>query len=180
MFMNYSDYDFVPTQKQVDEVKSYYEKNMAQIKELQMYNDMLVEKYLKIIKGQFTVPFVFDRKFYDNSIKYFNDKSFKEGKQNFEYLRDTLKDYISKDIKIVDIIIMGYEFYGCEVRFKLGDDEYELEIPIVGNLHMGVVRYDDYVDWDKGKFRLLKKISGHSWSTIWCDYDFEKIRGVIC
>ena len=105
MFMNYSDYDFVPTQKQVDEVKSYYEKNMAQIKELQMYNDMLVEKYLKIIKRQFTVPFVFDKKFYNNSINYFKNKD-KEGKQNFEYLRDTLKDYISKDIKIVDMLIM--------------------------------------------------------------------------
>ena len=179
MFNDYSDYDFVPTQKQVDEVRSYYEKNLAQIKELKMYNDMLVGKYLKIIKGQFTVPFVFDKKFYNNCIKYFKDKD-KEGKQNFEYLRDTLKDYISKDLKIVDILIMGYEFYGCGVRFKLGDDEYELEIPIVGNLSEHIVRYDDYVDWDKGKFRLLKKTSEHSWSTIWCDYDFEKIRGVIC
>ena len=42
-----------------------------------MYNDMLVEKYLKIIKGQFTVPFVFDKKFYDSAMKYFKDKSFK-------------------------------------------------------------------------------------------------------
>ena len=87
MFINYSDYDCVPTQKQVDEVKSYYEKNLAQIKELQMYNDMLVDKFLAVVKGQFTVPFVFDKKFYDNSIKYFHDKSFKEGKQNFEYLQ---------------------------------------------------------------------------------------------
>ena len=180
MFNSYNDYDCVPTQKRVDEVKSYYEKNLAQIKELQMYNDMLVEKYLKIIKGQFTVPFVFDKKFYDNAIKYFKDKSFKEGKQDFEYIRDTLKDCISKDIKIVDMLIMGYEFYGCEVIFKLGDDEYGLEIPIVGNLSEHIIRCDDYVDWDKGKFRLLKKTSEYSWSTIWCDYDFEKIRGVIC
>ena len=123
MFNDYSDYDFVPTQKQVDEVRSYYEKNLAQIKELKMYNDMLVGKYLKIIKGQFTVPFVFDKKFYNSAIKYFKDKD-KEGKQNFEYLRDTLKDYINKDLKIVDMLIMWYEFYGCEVRFALGDDEY--------------------------------------------------------
>ena len=176
----FDDYNFVPTQKQVDEVKSYYEKNLAQIKELQLYNDMLVGKYLRIIKGQFTVPFVFDKKFYNNCIKYFKDKSFKEDKQNFEYLRDTLKDYISKDLKITEILIVGYEFYGCSVRFKLGNDEYELEIPIVGNLSEHIVRSDDYVDWDKGKFRLLKKTIECSWSTICCDYDFEKIIGVIC
>ena len=178
----FNDYDFVPTQKQVDEVKSYYEKNLAQIKELQMYNDMLVGKYLKIIKGQFTVPFVFDKKFYNDAIKYCNkkDKENKEGKQHFEYIRDILKDYISKDIKIVEMLIRGYEFYGCEIMFTLGDNEYELYIPIVGNLSEHIVRYHDCIDWDVGKFKLLKKTSGCSWSTIWCDYDFEKIRGVIC
>jgi hypothetical protein len=153
---------------ELKQLKDLYTANVNEIYRLQQTNKYLKRNILDVMHTKLRMPFVFS----DNVFR----KAQKNDKKYYDVILDLLQEYISKDIDKYEVIMCGYDDHGAELRFTLDDTDYQLYVPICRNISESSAISGDYIDYDIVNYRIFKRTSKCSWSSICCSDNIEDIK----
>jgi hypothetical protein len=187
--MNYYDDDNNNNSK-INTLLSYYKSNNDKIAELKITNTLLQKEVTSLMREKFYTSILtnISESEYSNITKYIN-KTIKRGDEKYKSTK-TLYDFILKelqtistDIKSIKNIIVrvgnGYRTIAMNLIFDIGDNEYELCVPMPQKITVDDVFHSDYIDMDVNKFQLYIHSSKVSWTRIWVGEDIGQISNDI-
>ena len=187
--MNYF-YDDNNNDNSINTLISYYKSNNDKILELNTINNLLKNEVTSLMCQKFYPSILtnIDESEYSNITKYIN-KTIKRGDEKYKSTK-TLYDCvmselhkISTDIKTIKNIIprMGsaYNTISINLIFEIGDNEYELYVPLPHKLNVNDIFHSNYIDMSVNKFQLYIHSSSSSWTRIWVGEDISKISSEI-
>lgn len=153
---------------ELKQLKGLYDANVNDIYRLQQTNKYLKRNILDVMHSTLRTPFLFSDKVFRKAQN--NDKD------NYNIILDLLQEYISKDIDKYEVLMCGYDDHGAELRFTLDDTDYQLYVPICQNISESSAISGDYIDYDIVNYRIFKRTSKCSWSSICCSDNIEDIK----
>lgn len=162
-------YDY--TNVKIDELKqlkTLYSSNLGDIYRLQQTNKYLKRNILDVMHSTLRMPFLFSDKVFRKAQN--NDKD------SYNIILDLLQEYVSKDIEKYKVLMCGYDDHGAELRFTLDDTDYQIYVPICQNISESSAISGDYIDYDIVNYRIFKRTSKCSWSSICCSDNIEDIK----
>lgn len=186
-FYNEDDNNYEST---INTLLSYYKSNNDKIAELNTTNTLLKKEVVSLMSKTFYSSILtnISESDYHNIAKYIN-KTIKRGDEKYKSTRDLYNcvlselQKISTDIKsIKDVIVRignGYRTIAINLIFSIGDNEYELYVPMPQKITVDDVFYQDYIDMDVNKFQLYIHSSKCSWTRIWVGEDISQISNDI-
>lgn len=157
---------------ELKQLKDLYIANVGDIYRLQQTNKYLKRNIIDVMRTTLRPPFLFSDNVFVKAQKNDND----DNKKYYDCILDLLQEYISKDIKKYEVIMCGYDNHGAELRFTLGDADYQLYVPICQNISETSAMSGDYIDYDIVNYRIFKRTSKCSWSSICCSDNIEDIK----
>lgn len=166
---------------------SYYKSNNDKIAELNTTNALLQKEVASLMNKTFYSSILtnISESGYSDIIKYINkkitrdDEKYKSTKTLYDCILAELNKF-STDIKSIKNIIMriGSSYYNTiaiNLIFDIGDNEYELYVPMSQKITVEDIFYHDYIDMDVNKFQLYIHSSKSSWTRIWVGEDISQI-----
>ena len=182
MFYDYEEKQPIDT---FDTLVSYYKSNTAKIEELNVTNELLKLQATELMRNEQPLVLYFETKTYTKVQKYLNKdikrghEDYKDAKSAYDYILKILQDKISPDIKKIDKIIQrigfSYSTVGEEICFTVGQNEYELHVPISKNLRVDDIFRGDYIEVNANKYQLYARTSNCSITRIWTGVDLDKL-----
>jgi hypothetical protein len=170
----------------INTLLSYYKSNNDKITELNTTNSLLKREVASLMSKTFYSSILtnISESDYHNITKYIN-KTIKRGDEKYKTARDLYNcvlselQKISTDIKsIINITTRlggGYRTIAFNIYFSLNDNEYELYVPMLQQITIEDVFYQDYIDMDVNEFQLYIHSSKCSWTRIWTGIDIGQI-----
>ena len=186
--MNYYDND--NNNDTINTLISYYKSNNDKIAELNTTNTLLKQEVVSLMSKKFYMSILTDisESDYSNITKYINktikrgDEKYKSTKDLYNCILDELQK-ISTDIKSIKNIIIrignGYSTIAINLIFDIGNNEYELYIPMPQNITVNDIFYSNCIDMDVNKFQLYIHSSKVTWTRIWVGEDISQISNEI-
>lgn len=166
---------------------SYYKSNNDKIAELNTTNALLQKEVASLMNKTFYSSILtnISESGYSDINQYINkkitrdDEKYKSTKTLYDCILAELNK-ISTDIKSIKNIIMriGSSYYNTiaiNLIFDIGDNEYELYVPMSQKITVEDIFYHDYIDMDVNKFQLYIHSSKSSWTRIWVGEDISQI-----
>lgn len=157
----------------VSKLKERFEGLKKQEEDIKFYEDAVIDKFISKIKNTMNMQFPFTNDFF----KGLCNKKHEKHDDNIKLTLQTLQKNISKKIThIDDVLYVGFNMYGVNVCFSVDDVNYELIIPVRQNLCRENIVTDNYINWNAGKFILLKQDEKYNccWNTVWSGYDLAE------
>ena len=160
----------------INNLKERFDRLQKQKEDIKFYEDAVVNNFIDSVRNSFNPQFPFDVQFFKSLWKKDNEYHDK----NMDILITILQGHLCEKIKEIDnVVVYGYDMYGICVYFTVKEGSFELIIPIKQNIsrHNCVFENNGNIDvnWDIGKFRLLKQDERYncSWTTVWSGYDLD-------
>lgn len=182
MFYDYEEKQPIDT---FDTLVSYYQSNTAKITELNVTNELLKRQATALMRNEQPLALYFETKTYTKVQKYLNKnikrghEDYKDAKSAYDYILKILQDKISLDIKKLDKIVerigFAYTTISEELYFTLGENEYELHVPISNNLRVDDIFRGDYIDTYANQYQLYARTSSCCVKQIWHGKDLDKL-----
>ena len=135
-------------------------------KDLEFYEDAVVNKFIREVRDEFLIQFPFASKFFKDVID--------GDKDNRKMVEDIIHKFLCKDAQINDYMQVGLPMYAISIYFKVGEDEFDLQVPLRECISRQCCVFDDYIDWNIGAYQLRRRTSEFSWETIWMGYDLKE------
>ena len=157
----------------VDKLKERFNNLKKQEEDIKFYEDAVIDKFIDEIKNTINMQFPFNNDFFRGLC----NKKHEKHDDNIKLTLHMLQKYISEKITCIDdVLSVGFDMYGVNVCFSVDNANYELIIPVRQNLCKGNVVTDNYIDWNAGKFILLKQDEKYDccWNTVWSGYDLAE------
>lgn len=150
----------------VKELRGRYNKLEEQKMDLEFYQRACVDKFYVALKSEWLPQFPFDKKFF---------KGVLDGdKENTEWCVAILQQHLCDKIKKIDkVVCCGFHMYAISCHFTVDDKKYSVTIPIRDNIQRSDFIFDNYVNWDIGRYEVLMEESEHSWLVLWGGYDLD-------
>jgi len=153
---------------ELKELIELYNNNTAEINKLNFYNERIKEQVLEALKRTELKPYMpFKEETWSKLIKYVNkdikrgDADYKSAKAVYSFILDILQDNISPYIVSINKIVnkYGYDFTLVShlIYFNIGDDEYELQVPVLSNLTIKDIYINGYFSTSSARFSLLRR-----------------------
>ena len=183
--MNYYD-DDNNNNSNINTLISYYKSNNDKIAELNTTNALLQKEVASLMNKTFYSSILTNiiESGYSDINKYINkkitrdDEKYKSTKTLYDCILAELNKF-STDIKSIKNIIMRvgryYNTIAINLIFDIGDNEYELYVPMSQKITVEDIFYHDYIDIDVNKFQLYIHSSKSSWTRIWVGEDISQI-----
>ena len=145
-----------------------------QMKDLQFYKECCIDKFIEEVRGYYSMELPHSSEFYETLLNE-TDENYK---RNRKFIQDELRRLLVKDAKIGECIAEGYDSHGFTVKFTSNKQQYELTIPMTQkiNRYNAVGKYSDYVYWDIAEFKLRRRESAHSLTTVWSGYKLSECK----
>lgn len=187
--MNYYDNDN-NNDTTINTLISYYKSNNDKITELNTTNTLLKQEVVSLMSKKFYMSILtnISESDYSNITKYINktikcgDEKYKSTKYLYNCILGELQK-ISTDIKSIKNIITrignGYSTIAINLIFDIGNNEYELYVPMPQHITIDDIFYSNYIDMDVNKFQLFIHSSKVSWTRIWVGEDISQIPNEI-
>lgn len=153
--------------EKIEKIGSRWKLAKERLEEARYLEKLIFADYVKTICSTTTI--------WDYSVQAIKDaqtevgKNDKNDRKNISLIEDMLKSTFfaceNVDIKIDEIITVGFEGFCYRFGFKIVDIEYGIEVPM-----RKAINIKNFVHAQEGKFAFYKKTSEHSSSVLFDDW----------
>jgi len=126
------------TQEEIDKANNLVYSMKYKVEEYSKLLELAKADKIETIRN--SVDYVFFRSYlkgaYEYCCKTFDENTKKECKHLFNLLQDYLRTiFDNSKIKITNIQLIGYDRYAYSIRFKIDNNKFSLDVPIIGCVH---------------------------------------------